>query len=144
MAERPGDPYRNNHFRVLIDGVADIDFAEVILPEASAEIVDYREGGDKGPTRKLLGAVRYSNLVLRRGVTQSIDLFAWWRNIANGVSDRRNIAVVLLDNELNEVKRWVISHAWPCRFAVSPLIAPGEATVLIETLECAVERLDQA
>ncbi len=144
MSERPGDPYRNNHFRVIIDGVEAIDFVEVILPEATAEIVEYREGGDKGATRKLVGAVRYSNLVLRRGVTQSNALFDWWKNIGEGVSDRRNIAVVLLDNELTEVKRWNLANAWPCRYAASTLIAVGEARVVVETLECAVERLDVA
>jgi phage tail-like protein len=144
MPERPGDPYRNNHFRVTIDNIASIDFAEITLPEGTAEIVEYREGGDKGPARKLVGTIRYSNLILRRGVTASNDLFAWWSNISNGISDRRNIAIALLDNELNEVKRWRITNAWPCRFAVSPLIAGGEAAVLIETLECAVERWDAA
>jgi phage tail-like protein len=139
MAERPGDPYRNNLFRVMIDGIAAIDFAEVILPEGTAEIVEYREGGDKGPTRKLVGIRKFSNLTLKRGVTSSNDLANWWKNIANGISDRRNILVALLDNELNEVKSWKITNAWPCRFAVSPLIAGGEACVLIETLECAVE-----
>jgi phage tail-like protein len=144
MTERPGDPYRNNHFRVMIDGVEAIDFAEVILPEATAEIVEYREGGDKGATRKLVGAVRTSNLVLRRGITPSNELFDWWKNIREGIADRRNIAVVLLDDELNEVKRWSLTNAWPCRFAVSPLLAVGEARVAVETLECAVEGMDIA
>ena len=144
MPERPGDPYRNNHFSVTIDQIAHIDFAEVILPEGMAEVVPYREGGDKGPARKLVGSIQYSNLILRRGITTSTDLFAWWKNISTGVSDRRNIVVALLDNELNEVKRWNIVNAWPCRFAVSPLVAGGEAEIAIETLELAVEGMDMA
>jgi phage tail-like protein len=144
MPERPGDPYRNNHFSVTIDQIASIDFAEVILPEGIAEIVPYREGGDKGPARKLVGSIQYSNLVLRRGIATSTELFAWWKNISSGVSDRRNISVVLLDNELNEVKRWNIVNAWPCRFTVSPLVAGGDAEVAIEALELAVEGMDMA
>jgi len=144
MPERPGDPYRNNHFRVLIDQVEASDFAEVILPEGIVEVVEYREGGDKGAARKLIGAVRFSNLTLRRGITPSNELFDWWRNIRDGISDRRNISVVLLDAELNEVKRWNFTNAWPCRYAASPLHAIGDAAVAVETLECVVERLDVA
>jgi phage tail-like protein len=140
MASHP-EPYANNHFRVEIDGIQATDFAEIVLPEARADIIEYREGGDR-TARKFPGAIHFSNLVLRRGVVQANELFQWWNNVANGIADRRNVAVVLLDGQLQPVKRWAISGALPARFAISPLVALGEASTVIETLECAIERFE--
>jgi phage tail-like protein len=134
----PAEPHSNHRFRVEIDGIASLDFAEVALPEACAEVVEYREGGDRR-TRKIPGAVKFSNLTLRRGVTQSSALFDWWASTADGAPDRRNVSIVLLDEQLQPVKQWKISGAWPARYLLAPLIANGEAAALIETLECAVE-----
>jgi phage tail-like protein len=133
------DPYSNSHFLVEIDGVPDIGFVEAVLPQASAEVIDYRTGADTSASRKLPGLAHYSNLVLRRGVTPSTDLFDWWKNIANGVADRRSVSVSLLDGERNIVKRWVVRNAWPCRYFVAPLISIEESCGLIETIELAAE-----
>ena len=133
----------NHRFRVEIDGVANLDFSEVILPEARTDVVEYREGGNVSP-RKISGPVHYSNLVLRRGVTTSSDLFNWWKTVADGQMNRRNIAVILLDEQRNEVKRWNIHDAWPTHYFVSPLVARDGETVVTETLECAVDRFETA
>src|SRR5258708_3453903 len=134
MTGRPGDPYPNHHFRVEIDGIANLDFAEVILPEARADIIEYREGGERA-AHKVIGALHVGTLVLRRGVTHSNDLFQWWKNIAAGVPDRRNILVTLLDSDFNPVKRWAGANARPPRYAVSPLIPLPDGVALIETIE---------
>jgi phage tail-like protein len=133
----------NHRFRVEIDGVANLDFSEVILPEARTDVVEYREGGNVSP-RKISGPVHYSNLVLRRGVTASNDLFNWWKTVADGQMSRRNMAVILLDEQRNEVKRWNLHDAWPTHYLVSPLIAHGGETVVTEALECAVDRFETA
>ena len=65
------DPYRNFNFRVEIDGIASSSFSEVVFPDSTIGVVEYREGGDKtSSSRKLPGRVHYSNVVLRRGVSQ--------------------------------------------------------------------------
>jgi phage tail-like protein len=133
----------NHRFRVEIDGAANLDFSEVILPEARTDVVEYREGGNVSP-RKISGPVHYSNLILRRGVTTSNDLFNWWKTVADGQMNRRNMAIILLDEQRNEVKRWNIHDAWPTHYLVSPLIARDGETVVTETLECAVDRFETA
>ncbi len=140
------DPFTNCHFLVEIDGLPDIGFTEVILPQASAEVIEfeYQTGAEPNSSRKLPGVMRYGNLTLRRGVTSSSDLFAWWRNIANGVADRRNVRISLLDEQRHAVKRWVVHNAWPCRYAVAPLLLVAEASSLIETIELAAEDFDLA
>lgn len=138
------DPFSNCHFLVEIDGLPDIGFTEVVLPQASAEVIEfeYRTGAEPNSSRKLPGVMHYGNLTLRRGVTLSSDLFAWWRNIANGVADRRTVSISLLDEQRQAVKRWVVPNAWPCRYAVAPLVAVEQACSLIETIELAAEGLE--
>jgi phage tail-like protein len=143
MTRRNGDPFGNNHFRVEIDGAPALDFSEVTLPEAYVDIVEYREGAAPTP-HKLPGAMHLTNLVLRRGVSDSRDLFLWWSNIASGQPDRRNLAVILLDEQRQDVKRWVIHNAFPVRYSVAPLIGGSHGESLVETLECAVEGFDTA
>ncbi len=137
MATRT-DPFLNNNFRVEIDGIALSGFAEVVLPEVHADVVEYRDGNDV-ETRKLPGAVHVGNLVLRRGVTKSRELFDWWKDTADGTARRRNIVVILQDEAAQDIKRWAIVRAWPMRYTVGPLVGLDDDVTLIETLECATE-----
>jgi len=133
------DPYRNFNFIVEIDGIASAGFSEVVFPDSTIGVVEYREGSDKtSSSRKLPGRVHYGNVVLHRGVSKSNDLWDWWNATRNGTLDRRNGSIVLLAGDLTEVRRWNFSGAWPCRYDISPLVARGQETV-IETLELAVE-----
>jgi phage tail-like protein len=137
----PTDPFLNNHFRVEIDGVATSDFTEVILPEPRADIIEFRTGGER-TTRKIAGRVRYSNLVLRRGLSQSDELFQWWSLVVSGVPARKNASVVLLGSSLEEVKRWNLFRLLPARYTLSPLSTIEAPVALMETLECATEDLN--
>jgi phage tail-like protein len=133
------DPYRNFNFTVEIEGMPSSSFSEVVFPSSTIGVVEYREGGDKtSSSRKLPGRVHYGNVVLRRGVSQSSELWDWWKAVRDGTLDRRNGVIVLLDSERTEVRRWSFTGGWPCRYDVSPLAGRGEETV-IETLELAVE-----
>lgn len=136
-------PHPNHRFRVEIDGITNLDYSEVILPEASADVIEHRDGGSAAP-QKIPGLNKLGNVTLKRGVTASNDFFNWWKSIANGVIDRRNMSVALLDQHNNIVKLWNIHNAWPARYAISPLIATDGGTLVIETLECAVDRFEPA
>ena len=138
MPPTTSSPHPNHRFRVEISGVSNIDFSEVILPEAYVDVIEHREGSSTVP-RKLPGIRKYSNLTLNRGVTNSNDLFNWWKSTADGQADQRDVVVGLLDQHFNEVKRWKMRDAWAARYSITPLIAPDGGTLVVETLECAVD-----
>jgi phage tail-like protein len=128
-------PYRDFNFLVEIEGVSSAQFAEVTVPEAEITVVEYREGGDKtSVTRKLPGRVRYGNVVLKRGVSGDLALHDWFRAIAAGDFQPRNVSIVLLNAERQPVIRWNVSEAWPTKYDVSDLNGKGNE-VVIETLE---------
>jgi phage tail-like protein len=135
-------PYRGFNFIVEIDGIGEAQFAEVLVPDAEIAVVEYREGGDKtSATRKLPGRVRYGNIVLRRGITADLSLYQWFRAVANGDFQPRNVAIVLLDAERQPVRRWLARDAWPTKYDGPGLNAKNNE-VAIETMELAVEAID--
>lgn len=135
MPVRRDNPYANFNFVVEIDGVESGGFSEVDLPSGEIEVIEYREGSDKvSSARKLPGRVTYPNVVLRRGVAGGLELFDWWKSVRDGTLDRRNVAIVLLDEARNPVQRWLLRNAWPAKLDYSRLEGLGNE-VAIETLE---------
>jgi phage tail-like protein len=136
------DPYKSFSFLVEIDGVASAGFTSVSGLAAQAEVIEYREGADPvSSSRKLPGRVRYPNVVLRRGLTTSRDLWEWWLTVRDGTLQRRNVSIALLDDARQPVLRWRLREAWIAGIEFSELEA-SKNEVAIETVELAHEGLD--
>ena len=136
------DPYLDFNFLVEIDSVTVAGFSEADLPEGRIEAVAYREGSDKTSVARLLpGRVEYGPLVLRRGFNGDGQLFQWWQAVAQGTVDRRNVSVVLLDEQRQQVARWNLHRAWPSKWTGPALRALGNE-VAIETLELVHEGIE--
>jgi phage tail-like protein len=136
------DPYLDFNFLVEIDNVAAAGFSEAELPAGRMEVVAYREGTDRTSAARLLpGRVEYRPLVLRRGFAGDASLYQWWQAVAQGTLDRRNVSVVLLDEQRQEVARWNLRRAWPAKYSGPSLNALGN-DVAIETLELAHEGIE--
>ena len=134
------DPYQNFRFLVEIDGITQAGFREVTIPDTAQDPIEYREGNEAITVRKLPGLIKYGNVTLKWGITDSLDLYNWRKDVEDGkIKDaRKNMAVVVLDNEANPVTRWEFSQAWPTRYDAPDLNATGNE-IAIETLEIAHE-----
>lgn len=107
------DPFRAFNFRVEIDNLTVGSFSECSGLTAEGDSVDYREGTDIPLTvRKLIGLRKFTNVVLKRGYTTNNELWNWYKNIANGIADRRNGSIILMDEERNDVMRWNLERCW--------------------------------
>lgn len=136
------DPYLNFNFRVEIDGIAIAGFSEADLPAGRIEAVAYREGTDTSSAARLLpGRVAWGPVVLRRGFTGDPALFDWWSEVLHGSVSRRDVVIVLLDAQRNDVARWVVRDAWPQKWDGPDLRGLGN-DVAIETLELAHEGVE--
>ena len=134
------DPYQNFRFLVEIDGITQAGFREVTIPDTAQDPIEYREGNEAITVRKLPGLIKYGNVTLKWGITDSLDLYNWRKDVEDGkIKDaRKNMAVVVLDDEANSVTRWEFSQAWPTRYDAPDLNATGNE-IAIETLEIAHE-----
>ena len=134
------DPYKNFNFKVEIAGVTSAGFYEVNGLESEVAVIEYREGGDFA-TRKLPGLAKFGNITLKRGVTDSLELYQWHKKILQGVMDRRDGVITLLDDAKKPVRRWKFSNAFPFKYE-GPALNATSSDVAIETLVLCCEGLD--
>jgi phage tail-like protein len=135
------DPYRNFNFQVEIGSITYGFFTDCSGFGASNDPIEYREGGDQTTDRKLPGKTKYPNIVLKWGVTDTLDLYTWFNNIVQGQSDRRNGSIILYDLDgVTEKVRWNFINAWPTKYTGTTLSAKANEAA-IDTLELTVEQL---
>src|SRR5258706_7705268 len=91
--------YRNFRLRVEIDGIVAAGFSEVQIGETVTEVIDYREGNEPFHLRKLPGLHKFGNVTLTRGMTASMELVNWHRQVqaADTANARRNVVVIVMD-----------------------------------------------
>ena len=136
------DPYKDYRFQVEIDGIADSRFLECSGLGSEVAVIEYREGGEPAAVRKLPGRASFSDITLKRGITESKDLYDWHKAILQGQMQRRNGSITLLDDEGVEVVRWVFREAWPRKWEGPDLNAMGNE-VAIETFVLTCESLER-
>ena len=136
------DPYKNFNFLVEIDGIAQAGFSECTGLRVEIDVIEYREGGEISSVRKLPGRSKVGDITLKRGITTSKDLHDWLESIRNGVANRKNGAIVLLDDARKPVVRWNFVNAFPRKWEGPNLDAKG-SDVAIETLTLCCEGLER-
>jgi phage tail-like protein len=137
------DPFGRFNFLLEIDGVAKAGFTEVSGLSTETSVIEYREGSDRSPPRKLPGITKYNNITLKRGITKDRSLWDWRKTVMDGATQRKNGSVVLLDESRQEVARWNFHDAWPCKWE-GPSFHAKSSEVAIETLELAHEGFELA
>jgi phage tail-like protein len=136
------DPFNNFNFLVEIDGIARAAFQQVSGFDSTIDVIEHREGGENTTTRKLPGLTKYSNIVLKWGITDDMELYQWHRDAVQGTLERRNGSIVGLDRQGQEVVRWNFFNAWPSKYDGPDYNAEGN-DVAIETLELAHEGVER-
>jgi phage tail-like protein len=134
------DPYSAFNFLVEIDGVTVAGFSECSGLSSETDAIEYRNGSEDITVRKLPGLVKYSNITLKRGFTQSKELWQWRKQVLDGKTQRRSGTVTLLDEARKPALRWNFREGWP-RKLDGPTLNAKTNEVAIETLEIAHEGL---
>lgn len=138
MAERI-DPYRNYNFALELDGVTLGYFTDCTGFGASTDPIEHNEGGRNFSTLKIPGKTKYSNIVLKWGLTDSRELWDWYQDIINGNIKRKNGSIVVYGVDgVTEKVRWNFVSAWPAKWDGPDFSAKGNE-IAIETLELAHE-----
>jgi phage tail-like protein len=107
------------------------------------EIVPVREGGVNDTTWQLVGATKWSNLILKQGYTGDSALLKWREAWLSRTENKERIesgTIVQLDGNLREKAKWTFYRGWPSKWELSELDA-SKSELAIETLEIAHEGL---
>lgn len=126
-----------------VDGQQIGMFKEVSGLRADITIETLEEGGQNNFVHKLPGRLSWPNLVMRRGVTNTDNLFKWLLKAsgdgfegAGRKVERTTAAVTLLKHGGERVQSWELLDAFPVRWE-GPRLAADSNEVAFEELEIA-------
>jgi phage tail-like protein len=109
--------------------------------EMTMEVKNIREGGNNARQIRLTGPTSFGQLTLKRGVTDSYDLWDWFGAVQRDPSLRANAEVVLLAADgRTQVARFLLERCLPVKLKAPPLNAK-EGGVAIEEFQMAYESL---
>lgn len=108
---------------------------------ASVDVIDLQtdRGRKYGP-----GATHWGSITIKReAVGADASLLEWYKKVMAGQTERKSGSIIYLDREGNEVLRYNLFEAWPCRWKAPELNASSDAHI-IEEIELVVERVERA
>lgn len=136
------DPYASFSFLVEIDGIIRAGFREVSGLDSTIDVHEFRERGDNTSSRKL-PMTKFSNIVLKWGLTDDTTLYDWHRQAVLGNTVRKSGSIIVLDRQGQQKVRWDFFNAWPTKYDSSAFNAEGN-DVAIESVELAHEGLQRS
>ncbi|MCI0487992.1 MAG: phage tail protein [Blastocatellia bacterium] len=143
MPRRENDPFASFNFLLEIDGIVKAGFSECSVSSSESNVIEYREGNEAITARKLPGLNKFGNVTLKRGISQDMDVFNWWKAVRDGDIVRdESMSVVLLNEKREEVVRWNLINAWPCKW-MGPDLKANANEIAIESLEICHEGLER-
>ena len=142
----PPYPFTAFNFRVEINrgggkALANAEFAECDGLEMNMEVKTIREGGSNDRQIRLNGPLAYGTLTLKRGMTESLDLWRWFHDTVNEPRLRADAEVVLLGMDATTVRaRFVLSRCVPVKLK-APVLNAKDGQIAVEELQVAYETL---
>lgn len=132
---RNADPYLSARFAVEIDGRIIAGFSEVNGLQVEIESEEYREGGLNEYVHHFSGKVRYpARIVLKHGFADNRTIWDWQSKVMQGQVQRKNVSIILQDEQGSEKARWNVAQALPVKWS-GPDFRAATADVAVETLE---------
>jgi phage tail-like protein len=135
------DPPFAGKFVFTVQGLTIGTFTEISGLSVQIEVEELAEGGQNQFTHKLPGRMKWPNLVLKRGVTNTDNLFEWLQQCSgDGFSgagnriDPRRGAVTLMDAAGKPVRTWEFTGAFPVKWS-GPKLAASARDLAVEELE---------
>ena len=127
-------------------------FSECSGLEMSLDIEEYNEGGRNGHTLKFPTRVKWSNIILKRGVGFSttvnqevgagVTLWDWHYGFTMGQGKRRDGMIVLQDELHIPHNIWYFRRGLPIRYT-GPTMNATQNEVAVESIEIAHEGIYQ-
>ncbi|MGB7416901.1 MAG: phage tail protein [Thermosynechococcaceae cyanobacterium] len=129
-----------NRFYIEMGGKGVASFSECsgISVEVQKEI--HHEGGVNDQQRISLGQPQFSDITLKRGMTDDNDFSKWLGEVSSPPIKRRNVNIITYNQAGEIMKNWILIGAVPVGWTLPSLEADGN-TVALEELTLAFEGL---
>jgi len=111
------DPYGAMRFNVDVGNWISGTFRECGGLGSETELIETKESMKGGYTEyiKVPGALKWENISLKRGITNSMEIWKWRKKVEQGDVDgaRQNGSIIMYDSQNNDVARWNFLNGWP-------------------------------
>lgn len=132
------DPLVSSWFGVEFQGQVVGAFRECTGLGSENEVVEYKASGPNGEyvIKKVPGRLKWNNITLKRGITDSMDMWQWRKLVEQGkISDaRKNGTITMYNQQGTAVAKWNFLNAWPSKLT-GPSANASNNEVAIEELE---------
>jgi phage tail-like protein len=126
-----------------VDGVEIGHFQEVSGLQVSIAVESVEEGGENGFVHQLPGRMTWPNITLKRGITQTDNLFTWFNKssgeqfgAAGNTLTRSTAAITLTGPAGKRLRAWEFVGAFPVKWT-GPDFTSDTSTAASESLEIA-------
>ncbi len=113
-------------------------FREVSGLGSETEVVEEKSAGPDGRLilKKIPGRMKFNNVTLKRGITDSMDMWKWRKLVEKGniAEARINCTVIMNAQDGTPIARWNLIKAWPSKLT-GPSANATNNEVGIEELE---------
>lgn len=130
-------------FVVEVDGRPLGQFREASGLSVTVEVEEVVEGGQNFHTHKLPGRFTFTNVTLRRGLTEDNGLIAWIDEVTAGGFEkkgkklkRNTVAIVLMSADGKRLRTWTLQEAFPASWK-GPDFSLANDDFLVEEVEIA-------
>jgi phage tail-like protein len=138
------DPYKNFKFRIKWDGQYVAAVSKISGLKRTAEVIEFREGGDASSVRKMPGQAKYEPITLERGLTHDLAFLQWANKVWNygagfgaesSLKDFRKDITIEIYNEAGQLAlAWNVYRCWVSEYTAVPELDSNANAVAIETL----------
>ncbi len=129
-----------------LDGITEGIFREVSGLDSETEVIEHRVTGKGGNLiiHKVPGALKWSNITLKRGITDNKNLHDWRKQIEQGQiqSSRKNGSITCYDPAGTPIAKYTFTKGWPCKWK-GPSLDATKNELAIEEMEIAHEGLQR-
>ncbi|HAZ44836.1 MAG TPA: phage tail protein [Cyanobacteria bacterium UBA11369] len=130
-----------NRFYVEMESNITASFSECSGLGVKIKKETYYEGGVNDQQRIILGQAEFSDVTLKRGITDDFVFWDWVSNtLSGGKKERRNVNILLFNQAGETMQCWTLMAAVPIGWK-APALQANSNTVAIEELTLAYEGL---
>ncbi|WP_437987469.1 phage tail protein [Sorangium sp. So ce117] len=137
------DPYLGFNFQVEIGSLIVGGFSSISGLRIQTAVESRREGGVNTHEHRLPGPTSYTDLILRRGMSDMDNLWSWYQQVIAGKFSRYDGTVHLMDRTGAFLKQWHFRSAYPIAWE-GPEFDAASNQVLFQSLTLAHDGIFEA
>jgi phage tail-like protein len=109
--------------------------------ETTLETFDYPEGGQNGYAHRLPSRTKPSDIVLKRGLNITTDLWTWMQQVIDGNYQRKDGVIVLCTPRGIPAQAWRWKNGLPLKWT-GPTLSGSQSAIATESITIAHEGLE--